>query len=165
MDHASLHCLTSKVGLEKEGGHWLSLANQKKTCRQNFGEKERDCANPLYFSSCFKNQGLSPADQLRGASRGVEKTHLSSRMLSHETGSSAVEEEEIPLGAQGQWKGEGHGAGREDVQVGFPSLCPPWARPGQAGAAGSRGPGPSVYLHAILASSQGGDRRLRNLRH
>lgn len=145
MDHASLHCPTSKVGLEKEGGHWLSLANQKKTCRQNFGEKERDRANPLYFSSCFKNQGLSPADQLRGASRGVEKTHLSSRMLSHETGSSAVEEEEIPLGAQGQWKGEGHGAGQEDVQVGFPSL---FALPGRGQARlGQQAPGGLALLY------------------
>lgn len=74
MDHTSSHRLTSRVGLEKEGGHWLSLANQKKTCKQNFGEKERDHANPLHFSSCFKDQGLSPVDQLRGASHGVEKT-------------------------------------------------------------------------------------------
>lgn len=78
---------------------------------------------------------------------------------------AAVEEEEIPLGAQGQWKGEGH-RGRRRRSAGWISfsLCPPWARPGWAGAAGSQGPAPSVHLHAILASSQGGERRLRNLR-
>ena len=45
---------------------------------------------------------------------------------------AAVQEEEIPLGAPGQWKGEGLGAGLEDLQVGFPSL---FALPGlsQAG--------------------------------
>lgn len=44
---------------------------------------------------------------------------------------AAVEEEEIPLGAQGQWKGEGHGGGaqgqdekicRLDLLLSLPSL-------------------------------------------
>ena len=87
-------------------------------------------------------------------------------MLRHETGSSAVEEEEIPLGAQEQWKGGG-GTGQDErmLRLDFLLSLPSPAWPGQAGAAGSQGPGPSVHLHAILASSQGGDRRLRLLRH
>ena len=86
-------------------------------------------------------------------------------MLRHETGSSAVEEEEIPLGAQEQWKGRGTGQDERMLRLDFLLSLPSPAWPGQAGAAGSQGPGPSVHLHAILASSQGGDRRLRLLRH
>lgn len=108
----SLHnCLTSKgVGLLRK--------------RVERTLERKDHAKPLYFSSCFKNQGLSPAGQLRGFTWSREDPPPLCRMLSLQS-----REEEMPLGAQGQWKGRGTGAEREDLQVVSPllSLCPPWA--------------------------------------
>lgn len=90
--------------------------------------ERKDHAKPLYFSSCFKNQGLSPAGQLRGASHGVEKTHLSCRMLSL----LQSRRRKCHWEPRGSGRGRGTGAEREDLQVVSPSL---FALPGlgQAG--------------------------------
>lgn len=66
--------------------------------------------------------------QLRGASHGVEKTHLSCRMLSL----LQSRRRKYHWEPRGSGRGRGTGAGGEDLQVGSPSL---FALPGlgQAG--------------------------------